>query len=211
MKYKVNTESEWLKLRGNYVTASEAAVLVGLNPYSSPSKLKAVGGFSGNSFTMIGQLLEPIVLQVTNKVMGTGFKLYEDEGYKSFFTRSKLGATPDATNGEMLLECKTTRPMSFLKYKDVPPVMYLIQVMVQLFCTKMDEAYLSIMSTDLTQRTADINWPVAVYKVTRDDRICEILKQEALRYYKLPGFRVDSKKKKEVVALLDLCYSKVYG
>lgn len=215
MKHIVKTEADWLELRTKYITASEAAVLVGADPYSSPAKLRAPEPFLGNAFTFVGQMLEPVVVNVTNKVLGTSFELYENkEGHKEFYTCGVLGATPDAhEDRRILLECKTTRPHTYLKYSAVPPSKYLIQLLVQLECTGLEEGYLAIMSTDLTQATAVLKWPITVYKVWKCGTICGILKTQAERFNKAcaedKGFRVDSKIKQKVRLLLTLCYERV--
>lgn len=211
MKYIVKTEADWLDIRKKYITASEAAVLVGADPYSSPGKLRNPSPFEGNSFTFVGQMLEPVVCNVVNAVMGTRFTLYENEsGHKEFYTSGLLGATPDAhEDRKILLECKTTRPKTYLKYSAVPPSKYLIQLTVQLMCTGLEEGYLGIMSTDLTQSTAKLVWPVTIYKLWKDDRICDILNNEAQRYTDNDKFRVDSKVKNKIKLLLTTCYSEI--
>lgn len=212
----VKTEADWLELRKQFITASEAAVLVGADPYSSPGKIRNPEPFNGNAFTFVGQMLEPIVVNVTNKVLGTHFELYENpEGHKEFYTEGQLGATPDAhEDRKILLECKTTRPQTYLKYSAVPPSKYLIQLLVQLICTDLDEGYLSIMSTDLTQQTSTLKWPIAIFKVWRCGTICGILKTQAEKFNKAceegKSFRVDSKIKQKVRLLLTLCYQKIY-
>ena len=220
MKYKVKSEEEWHKLRAKCITASEAAVLVGLNPYSSPGKLKN-STFTGNSFTLVGQVLEPVVVDVTNRVMKREFKLFEDAGEgKVFYVKGNLGATPDATDGTELLECKTTRPQTFLKYFIAAPNNYLIQLQVQLHCTGKKVGYLAIMSTDLTQQCQEIKWPMVIYKVVRSDIIMAILQEEAERFFKirdaapeenLPAFRTKSPYKKKVELLLQLSTTKIHS
>ena len=210
-KHIVKTEAEWLELRKQYITASEASVLVGADPYSSPAKLRNPEPFLGNAFTRVGQMLEPVVVNVTNDVLGTSFVLYETpEGYKEFYTRELLGATPDAhEDRKMLLECKTTRPATYLKYSAVPPSKYLIQVIVQLYCTGLEEAFLSIMSTDLTQASPELKWPVSIYKVWKCGTICDIIKTQAEKFTNNKTFRVDSKVKQKVRLLLTLCYERI--
>ncbi len=214
MKHIVKTEAEWLKLRANYITASEASVLVGADPYSSPAKIRNPTPFNGNAFTFVGQMLEPVVVSVANSVLGlTGdarFTLYETpEGYKEFYTCGLLGATPDAhANRQMLLEAKTTRPHTYLKYSAVPPSKYLIQLLVQLMCTDLEEGYLAIMSTDLTQSTSILKWPISIFKVWKCGTICDILKTQAQKYTDNEKFRVDSKVKQRVRLLLTLCYER---
>ncbi len=215
MKHIVKTEDDWLELRKQYITASEAAVLVGADPYSSPSKLRNPEPFAGNAFTFVGQMLEPIVVNVTNKVLGTKFELYENaEGYKEFYTEGLLGATPDAhEDRKMLLECKTTRPKTYLKYSAVPPSKYLIQLLVQLMCTEIEEGYLAIMSTDLTQATAKLKWPISIFKVKKDERILDMIRTQAQKFNEAclqeKSFRVDSKIKQKAKLLLTLCYERV--
>lgn len=211
MKHIVKTEADWLDIRKKYITASEASVLVGADPYSSPAKIRNPEPFFGNSFTKVGQMLEPVVVNVTNAVMGTRFQLYETpEGYKEFYTEGLLGATPDAhEDRKILLECKTTRPHTYIKYSAVPPSKYLIQLLVQLMCTELDEGYLAIMSTDLTQASAELKWPITVFKVWKCGLICDILKTQAEKFTNNKTFRVDSKIKQKVRLLLTLCYERV--
>lgn len=211
MKHIVKTEEEWLALRSQFITASEAAVLVGADPYSSPAKIRNPEPFFGNAFTFVGQMLEPVVVNVTNKVLGTSFELYENaEGHKEFYTCDLLGATPDAhEDRKILLECKTTRPKTYIRYSAVPPSKYLIQVLVQLHCTGLEEAYLAIMSTDLTQATAELKWPITVFKVWKCGTICDILKTQAEKFASNKTFRVDSKIKQKVRLLLTLCYKRI--
>lgn len=211
MKHIVKTESDWLKLRKKYVTASEASVLVGADPYSSPSKIRTPSVFTGNAFTKVGQMLEPIVVKVVNQVLGTTFELYEtSEGHKEFYTEGFLGATPDAhMDRKVLLECKTTRPQTYIKYSAVPPSKYLIQTQTQMVCTGIEENYLAIMSTDLTQQSLELIWPITIYKVWKDDRICDILKSEAEKFKLNKTFRVNSKIKQKVKLLLTMCYEEI--
>jgi len=215
MKHIVKTEEDWLELRKQFITASQAAVLVGADPYSSPGKLRNPVPFSGNAFTFVGQVLEPVVVDVANRVLGTSFQLYEnEEGHKEFYTEGLLGATPDAhQDRKILMECKTTRPHTYLKYSSVPPSKYLIQLLVQLMCTNLDEGYLAIMSTDLTQASTNIVWPIAIFKVWKCGTICDILKTQAEKFTKAceegKSFKVDSKIKQRVRLLLTICYKKV--
>jgi predicted phage-related endonuclease len=212
MKHIVKTEEEWHALRAQYITASNAAVLVGADPYSSPKSLREPSDFHGNAYTKVGQMLEPIVVNVVNVVLNLGFVLYETlGGHKEFYTNGFLGATPDAhANRKMLLECKTTRPQTYLKYSVVPPSKYLIQLLVQLMCTELTEGYLAIMSTNLTQQSAELVWPISVFKVWTNNRITSIIKEQAQKFKDNPEkFRVDSKIKQEIKLRLPLIYERI--
>lgn len=214
-KHIIKKEEDWLALRKLYITASQAAMLVGVDPFSSPSKIKNPEPFEGNAYTIVGQMLEPVVVNVVNSVLklhrASWYVLYESLcGEKEFYTNGLLGATPDAhRDRKTLLECKTTRPLSFLTYGVVPPDKYLIQLIVQLFCTGLEEGYLAIMSTDLTQKTAKLVWPISLFKVWKCSRICAILKEEAERFKSAKTFRVNSKLKQKVKLLLTLCYERI--
>lgn len=215
-KHIIKTESDWLDIRKKYITASNVACLVGADPYSSPSSLRNPAPFTGNSFTRVGQMLEPVVVNVLNDVMGTRFELYENpEGHKEFYTEGRLGATPDAhEDRKRLLECKTTRPHTYLKYGAIPPAKYVLQLMVQLMCTGMTEGYLAIMSTNLTQRTSELIWPISIFKVLYCPKICSILKVEAERFTLAveedKTFRVNSDVKKRIQLLISMCYTRIH-
>lgn len=215
MKHIIKTEADWLDIRKKYITASNAAVLVGADPYSSPGKLRNPEPFFGNAFTRVGQMLEPVVVNVVNDVLQLKgedkFALYENaEGHKEFYTEGYLGATPDAhSNRTILLECKTTRPKTYLKYSVLPPEKYLIQLMVQLICTGLSEGLLAIMSTNLTQQTSTLEWPIKIYKVFKNEKICDIILQEAEKFMNNKTFRVSSKVKQSVKLLLSLSYEEM--
>lgn len=215
MKHIVKTEAEWLELRKSYITASSAAVLVGADPYSSPKSLTTPSDFHGNAYTVIGQVLEPVVVDITNRVLGSHFRLYEtSEGWKEFYTEGYFGATPDAymedTEGKrLLLECKTTRPKTYLKYSAVPPSKYIIQLLVQMICTDIKKGLLAILSTNLTQETEKLNFPITIFRVWTNEELCNILKEEAHRFKTSESFRVNSKVKQRVKILLTLAYERI--
>lgn len=212
MKHIIKTENDWLEIRKKYITASNAAVLVGADPYSSPAALRNPPPFNGNAFTAVGQVLEPVVVNVVNQVLGSKFELFETaDGSKEFYTDGHLGATPDAhENRQTLLECKTTRPTTYIKYGSVPPSKYLIQLIVQMMCSEIGEyGYLAIMSTNLTQVSAQLKWPIKIFNVWKDDRICVILKEQAEKFKNNKAFRVDSAVKQRTRLLLSMCYEEV--
>lgn len=214
MKYIVQNETEWHALRSQVVTASEASVLVGADPYSSPNAIREREPFEGNAFTFVGQMLEEVVAKITNQVLGTNFELYEQEkDIKEFYINGHLGATPDAhQDRKILLECKTTRPKTYMKYSGVPPSKYVIQNVVQQICVddlESDFGYLSILSTDLTQHTPKLNWPITIYKIWKNQELCDILVSEAERFKTAKTFRVNSKVKQKVKLLLAMTWEKV--
>ena len=228
MKKLLKGDEEWLKCRQTVITATEAPILLGLNRYSSPAKMwqeKTLRMFKGNAYTLVGNLLEDSVVTITNKKLGTSFKIIENEIGKVFYKHDEidLGATPDAIDGDVFLECKTTKPFNYLKYKYNPPPNYIMQLQTQLYCAGFDLGYLSIISTDLSVNHEDSElseedyvkekFPITIFKVKRNERLCELLKKEVIRFWecrkKDKVFRVNSKVKREASFLVQMCYTSI--
>lgn len=185
---KLRTQEEWLQARQNVVTATEVSSIVGLNKYRSANKMwqeKQNKEFQGNSYTFIGHMLEPAVVQSTNHVLQKDFSLYEDMGTKSFFvdTGARIGATPDATDGHSLLECKTSGPHNVLKWAFSPNPQYICQLYTQMLCTGLSEGYLACLSTNLTQYSPELKLPLTVHKVLDDPVIYDIIREEVARFW----------------------------
>lgn len=221
MKYVVKSEEEWLELRKQCITASNTAVLVGADPYNSPAKLRKPSTFTGNAYTNVGHLLEPIVVEEVNKALGMSFKLYENKkGWKEFYIKDNLGATPDAhQDRNILLECKTVNANTYKKYNAVPPGKYIIQLIAQLICTDIKEGYLALLNTGLKSikayelflKNPDLRRKreLSVFKLLNFDEISSILKTEAKRFKEEKTFKVKSKVKQKVKLLLPTTYERV--
>ena len=210
-------EKDWLELRDKVITATEGASILGLNKWQSAMQMwrnKTESTFTGNAYTRIGQLLEPVVVEVVNEITGHEFELYE-HAYKGkvFFhdTEIGIGATPDAVEKDtVLLECKTTKPFNYLKYRGIPPEQYIMQLQIQMYCTGINTGYLAIMSTDLTQHTEELDWPIAIYKVDKCEALIEMYLRELDRFWKCvrgnTAYRVNSKSKIKARLLSKMCY-----
>ena len=194
------TEEEWLELRTKVLTATEMAVILGLNPYRSVAQLlaekKTKLDLSNNAFVWMGQALEPVVVEATNKALGTNFELFDG---RAFYCDPELGlgATQDAGDGTALLECKSTKPRNHYAWAYWPPAYYLCQLYIQLYCTSRQEGYLSILSTNLVQYTPELDLPIHVHKLLRSDRIDTIILTELERFWTAQAegknFRVNRK------------------
>lgn len=198
---KPEDDDAWLALRRNVLTATDVGVILGMNKYKSVAQLiegKENFEYFENSYTWLGQVLEPVVVECTNKVMGTNFKLF-DEGSRSFFVDEelRLGATPDAGEGDTLLECKSTKPHNYLRWSGWPPAYYLSQLYTQMICTGRNTGYLAIMSTDLSQKSEVLNLPISINKLLRNEKIDAILLKEVARFWECQDagkqYRVDRK------------------
>lgn len=180
-------DAEWLSMRANVLTATDMGVILGLNKWKSVSELiaskESYEPFE-NSYTWLGQTLEPVVVESTNKVLGSDFKLFEN-GSRSFFIDPDigLGATPDAGNAKTLLECKSTKPGNYLRWAGWPPAYYLSQLYTQMICTGRQEGLLAIMSTNMTQTSEVLNIPIHIHKLTRTKEIDDIFFFEVNRFW----------------------------
>lgn len=186
------TEQEWLETRKHIITATEMGALLGLDPWRSANKMwkekietnEGTRKFTGNAYTILGQYMEPLVVDLSNYALEADFKLF-DEGHKVMYINKDqgFGATPDATDGKKLLECKTTKPHNYYRWAYHPPAKYLAQLYTQLLCIGYKEGYLSILSTNLTQKSSELNLPISIFKLTIDDRITEWVHDEVERFW----------------------------
>ena len=184
---KPKGDEEWLELRAKVITATDVGVLLGFNKWKSVAEL--IDGKENykpfeNSYTWLGQTLEPVVVESANKVMGANFKLFEN-GSRSFFVDMdiKLGATPDAGEGPLLLECKSTKPGNYLRWTEWPPAYYLSQLYTQMMCCEKETGYLAIMSTNMTQKSEKLKIPMHIHKLTRTEKFDTVLLSEVQRFW----------------------------
>lgn len=213
---KPSNDDEWLELRSKVLTATEVSVILGLNKWQSvkdvlenKKEIKKID----NAYIQMGHWLEPLVVQATNKVIGTNFNLMDRSFYVDYDI--KLGATPDAWQEGELLECKTTKPRNFYKWSDWPPAYYLMQLYTQLVCTELQTGYLAVMSTNLTQFQEELKVPIAIFKLERHERIDNILKAEVKRFWETceegKVYRVNRKQASILDMLLRIQTRKIYG
>ena len=185
---RLSSDEEWLAARKKVLTATEVSSVLGLNKYQSAQKMwekkNEPSEFFENAYTIVGQWLEPVVVKATNRMLSKNHKLYGN-GTKSFFVDHEigLGATPDAGDGETLLECKTTKPTNYMRWADHPPVQYLTQLYIQMICCSIDTGYLSILSTDLSQESPDLHLDLSIFKLTVDKSITSDILKEIERFW----------------------------
>lgn len=212
-------DAEWLDMRRKVITATEAGVLLGLNKWQSVAEVvekKANPQPIDNAYTWLGQVLEPVVVAATNKALGTSFQLFDD-GRRRFFMDEELGlgATPDATDGEVLLECKSTKPHNFIRWYSWPPAYYLCQLYTQMLCTGKREGRLAILSTDLTQTSEELKLPLVVFSLERSDQFDAILLDTVKAFWAARKadkmYRVNRKAAGQVELQLRFLTRQIYG
>lgn len=210
-------DEEWHALRVRVLTATDMGVILGLNKWKSVRELiESKHNFIPfeNAYTWLGQVLEPVVVESVNKVLGSNFKLFDD-GSRSFFVDEEigLGATPDAYSKDALLECKSTKPHNALRWAELPPPYYLMQLYVQMLCTGYRVGYLAILSTNLTQSTETLNLPLNIFKIERTEYLDNVILNEVKRFWKAQSegklFRVDRKQSTVVELKLYILLNKL--
>lgn len=214
------SEGQWLELRTRVLTASDIGVILGMNRWKSVKELieskKEFEPFE-NAYTWLGQQLEPVVMAAVNKTLESEFRLFEDNGSRSFYADLNigLGATPDAFDKDRLLECKSTKPLNHLRWYGWPPAYYLTQLYTQMICTDKQQGLLAILSTDLTQTSDKLNLPLTVYTLDRNEDIDKYLLSEVKRFWtadkEKKSFRVARKKATWFETLLRINTRIIYG
>lgn len=153
------TESDhkqWLALRQQYITATELASFVGLNPYESANSVladkKKTPKKLENRFIRAGVIMEASVLKMLEYDLKWDVAYLDPTNTHQYvFTDDERGlsATPDAFRWDLpsIVECKTTGIENFEKYwRDGHATdWYISQVQVQLHCTNMKKAFLTCM------------------------------------------------------------------
>jgi putative phage-type endonuclease len=164
-EYAAQRSEEWLKLRGNMLTASDAATAIGVNPYEKPEDLilKKCGHkkFDGNQATFHGNKFEDeardIYCEKYNEVS-------HEIGLYPHPTIKWLGGSPDGiTESGKLVEIKCP-----LRRKITPevPVYYMPQLQLLMEILDLEEAVF------IQYKPAELTWPnpseFCVTEVKRD-------------------------------------------
>jgi|TARA_B000000477_G_scaffold87821_1_gene74723 putative phage-type endonuclease len=161
-EYDEQRSEAWLKLRGNMLTASDAASAIGTNSYQTPDDLllKKCGlgeKFTGNEATEWGTKMEPVAIEMFEEQSG---EKVNELGLIPHPEHSWLGGSPDGlTDSNCLVEIKC--PM---RRKIIPgqvPLHY--QAQIQLCMEIMDvESCFFVQYAPI-----EISWPnEAVFDVT---------------------------------------------
>lgn len=136
-----------------------------------------------NAYMWTGRMLEPVVVNVTNDILGTDFKSFDG---KDFYLDLELGlgATPDAYTNKMLLECKTGKPSVHLRSELIPQLKYVIQLQTQALCFEAGSInILTSMSNDMKQLTKVLNLKAASFAVARSKEIDDIIQSKVCEFW----------------------------
>ena len=164
-EYDDQRSDEWFKLRGNMLTASDAATAIGLNPYEKPKDLilKKCGHkkFTGNLATAHGNATEDTARNIYCEKYG---EVCHEIGLHPHPVHKWLGGSPDGiTESGKLVEIKC--PLS-RKITNEVPVYYMPQIQLLLEILNLEEAVF------IQYKPAEVAWPgpeeFVVTEVSRD-------------------------------------------
>ena len=164
-EYAAQRPEEWLALRGNMLTASDAATAIGVNPYEKPTDLilKKCGHkkFNGNAATEHGNKYEDEARDIYCLKYN---EVSHEIGLYPHPTIPWLGGSPDGiTESGKLIEIKCP-----LKRKITPevPVYYMPQLQLLMEILDLDEAVF------IQYKPENLTWPepaeFVVTEVPRD-------------------------------------------
>lgn len=162
------TEQEWVESRRSSIGGSDAATVVGLNPYSSPYALWtektgviAPEDISQKEAVRLGHVLEPYVAQRFTEI--TGKKVRRE----NYILRNSLYPWAHANVDRMVigeragLECKTTSELNLKKFRGGEyPANYYCQCMHYMAVTGYERWYLTVLIG---------NREVRVFVIERDE------------------------------------------
>lgn len=135
---------DWLKWRRTCLTASDAAIIMGLSPYCDIDtlrmrKLGLIQEEPCNKWMQRGKDLEPVARKSFIECTG----IYVEPAIVESTDYPFLGASLDGISscGKFLLEVKCGKASHKLALKGEIPIYYLSQIQHQLICTRAEKCY----------------------------------------------------------------------
>ena len=150
---RVKTENyeEWSALRSHYIGGSDAAAVVGLNPYVSPYSLWAektgrVPGFSGNLATEVGSYLEDFVARKFAEQTGKRVRRANQSFFNSAYPWAIANIDRDIVGEDAGLEIKTTSELCLSKFRNGEyPANYYVQAVHYMAITGKKRWYIAVL------------------------------------------------------------------
>jgi putative phage-type endonuclease len=150
-KVKTANHEEWKELRSKYIGGSDAAAVVGLNPYSSAYSLWAektgkIPGFEGNLATEVGTYLEEFVAQKFAQETGKKVRKCNLSIFNSDYPFAIANIDREIVGEDAGLEIKTTSELNLKKFKGGEyPEQYYAQMVHYLAVTGKKRWYLAVL------------------------------------------------------------------
>lgn len=150
---KISTENReaWKALRGKYIGGSDAASVVGLNPFSSPYALWAektgrTPPFEGNLATDVGTYLEDFVAKRFEAVSGKRVRRDNHSILNSLYPYSIANVDRVVVGEDCGLECKSTSALNTKRFRGGEfPTNYYCQCVHYLAITERAKWFLAVL------------------------------------------------------------------
>lgn len=150
-RVKTASREEWKKLRSGYIGGSDAAAVVGLNPYASAYSLWAektgrTAGFAGNLATEVGTYLEEFVAKKFERVTGKKVRRCNLSILNSLYPWAIANIDREIVGEDAGLEIKTTDSLNLKKFSGGEyPANYYVQCVHYLAVTGKARWYLAVL------------------------------------------------------------------
>lgn len=172
---------DWLEKRKGFIGGSDAAAVMGLNPYCSPYSLWAektgkIEPFKGNLTTEVGSFLEEFVAELFTRETGKKLRRKNRILHNNEYPWAIANVDRMVVGEKALLEIKTTTSMPNMKLirNEEYPAPWYCQVMHYLAVTGLPKGYLAVLVN---------NREFHLFEIDRDDaEIAALMEQEAAFY-----------------------------
>lgn len=150
-KLKTANHDEWKALRSKYIGGSDAAAVVGLNPFSSAYSLWAektgrIPGFDGNLATEVGTYLEEFVAQKFAQETGKKVRKCNLSFLNDDYPFAIANIDREIVGEDAGLEIKTTDSLNLKKFKGGEyPDNYYVQMVHYMAVTGKKKWYLAVL------------------------------------------------------------------
>ena len=150
-RVKTASREEWKKLRSGYIGGSDAAAVVGLNPYASAYSLWAektgrTAGFAGNLATEVGTYLEEFVAKKFERVTGKKVRRCNQSILNGLYPWAIANIDREIVGEDAGLEIKTTDSLNLKKFSGGEyPANYYVQCVHYLAVTGKARWYLAVL------------------------------------------------------------------
>lgn len=165
-KISTANREEWRQLRKNYIGGSDAASVVGLNPFSSPYALWAektgkTPPFEGNLATDVGTYLEDFIAKKFETETGKKVRRANQSFINDRYPWAIANIDRDIVGEDSGLECKSTSALNTRRFKNGDfPTNYYCQCVHYLAVTEKTRWYLAVLIG---------NHDFKIYQLTRSE------------------------------------------
>lgn len=179
---KTKDHEEWKELRSHYIGGSDAAAVVGLNPFKSAytlwaDKTKQIPEFTGNLATEVGTYLEEFVAKKFSEETGKKVRRNNRSMINDKYPWAIANIDREIVGENAGLEIKTTSEINLKRFKNGEyPANYYCQCVHYMAVTGKDKWYLAVLIGN-----RDFKW----FVIERDEDEINALMQSERDFWKL--------------------------